>query len=63
VEARIEVPLEVAALRYTQPEKAREIQRAVSDRFQELLGRGLTVIGLERSETAGTYLLGKWDYE
>jgi predicted GNAT superfamily acetyltransferase len=63
VEARIEVPLEVATLRYTQPEKARQIQQTVSDRFQELLGRGLTVIGLERSETAGNYLLGKWDFK
>jgi predicted GNAT superfamily acetyltransferase len=57
------VPLEIATLRYENPEKAREIQRRVSDRMQEYLGRGLTVIGLERSESAGTYLLGRWDYK
>jgi predicted GNAT superfamily acetyltransferase len=63
VEASIEVPLEIATLRYENPEKAREIQRRVSDRMQEYLGRGLTVIGLERSESAGTYLFGRWDYK
>jgi len=63
VEAAIEVPLAVGEMRHRDPQSAMEIQRRISDRFSELLGSGLAVIGLDRSETAGTYLFGKWEYE
>lgn len=56
VEARIEVPATIDALR-------RPIQESVSNQFLEHLNRGLAVIGFERSERAGAYLLGRWPCE
>jgi predicted GNAT superfamily acetyltransferase len=60
IEATIEVPTAIAELRKTDPKQAREIQREVGERFQKLFGMGLAVIGFERSEDAGSYLLGFW---
>jgi len=60
IEATIEVPNEIADLRKSDPEQAREIQKAVGERFQKLFGMGLSVTGFERSEAAGSYLLGFW---
>jgi len=60
-EARITVPANIGELRHQDPKQAREIQQAVSESFVELTGKGLAVIGFERSETDGTYLLGQWD--
>ena len=51
----------IGELRHEDPKQAREIQQAVSESFVELTGKGLAVIGFERSETHGTYLLGQWD--
>src|SRR6266581_2010132 len=58
IEATIEVPNAIAELRQTEPKQAREIQKAVGERFQKLFDMGLAVIGFDRSETAGSYLLG-----
>ncbi len=63
VEARIGVPVEIAQLRKEEPKRAREIQKSVSEQFVRHFERGLAVIGFERSETEGTYLLGPWQYE
>ena len=41
--------------------QARLIQQEVSSRFEEYFGRGLAVIGFERSPTAGAYLFGRWE--
>jgi|YNPNPStandDraft_1061719.scaffolds.fasta_scaffold01703_7 predicted GNAT superfamily acetyltransferase len=60
VEARIEVPVEIARLRREDPREARRIQEQVSNRFLELLGAGLAVVGFERNPQAGVYLLGRW---
>jgi predicted GNAT superfamily acetyltransferase len=60
-EARVAVPANIGHLRQSAPEQAREIQQAVSESFVELTGKGLAVIGFERSETHGTYLLGQWE--
>jgi predicted GNAT superfamily acetyltransferase len=59
--ARITVPNDIAHLRTADPERAREIQKAVSEQFLECFFRGLAVIGFERSEHAGIYLLGQWE--
>src|SRR5262249_47606355 len=59
VEERIEVPAEVAGIRRTDPKCAREIQKSVAAQFHRHLDHGLAVIGFERSDHAGTYLLGK----
>jgi predicted GNAT superfamily acetyltransferase len=60
IEATIEVPATIAELRKSDPKQAREIQKTVGERFEKLFGMGLTVIGFERSEEAGSYLLGFW---
>jgi hypothetical protein len=43
------------------PNRARAIQKQASDEFATAFDRGLAVIGFEKSEQAGTYLLGKWE--
>jgi predicted GNAT superfamily acetyltransferase len=60
VQARIEVPIDIAVLRKSEPAKARDIQKTVSDRFLEELDKGISVIGFERRDDAGVYLLGPW---
>lgn len=61
VEARIEVPANIDAMRREDPKEARRIQQAVSEQFLSHLAKGLAVIGFERSERAGAYLLGPWE--
>jgi len=63
VEATIEVPVEIAGLRRENPRLARRIQEQVSNRFLDLLARGLTVVGFERGGRCGVYLLGRWSPE
>lgn len=60
IEGRIEVPADIAEIRITDPHLAREIQQRVSAEFQEAFDRGLAVIGFERNERTGAYLLGPW---
>src|SRR5438552_3221225 len=60
VEATVEVPNGIAGLRKSDPKQAREIQKAVGERFQKLFAMGLAVTGFERSEETGSYLLGFW---
>lgn len=61
IEARIPLPQEIGTIRSGNPERAREIQTKTREQFQAALGRDLAVIGFERSEETGTYLLGKWE--
>jgi len=60
-EVRIAIPAEIAGIRVEDPKRAREIQQQASDQFQVAFDRGLAVIGFEKSNQAGTYLLGKWE--
>jgi predicted GNAT superfamily acetyltransferase len=60
IEAAIEVPTAIGGLRQSDPKQARQIQKTVGERFQKLFDMGLAVIGFERSEAAGSYLLGFW---
>ncbi len=57
IQARIDVPADIDAIRRDDPKRAREIQRSISDRFVEYLGRGLAVIAFDRP---GAYLFGTW---
>lgn len=50
-EARITVPMTVDAA----------IQKHIGEQFDEHFRAGLAVIGFEKSEQAGTYLLGQWE--
>lgn len=59
-EATIEVPAAIAELRRSDPAQAREIQKFIGERFLKLFDMGLTVVGFDRSEQAGAYLLGFW---
>jgi len=61
VTQRISVPNNIAQLRTADPHCAREIQKRVSDQFLEYFERGLAVIGFERTDDAGVYLLGQWE--
>ena len=61
IEARVAVPAEIGRLRQSDPSQAKDIQQSVSDQFEVLTGKGLAVIGFERSETHGTYLFGQWE--
>jgi len=61
VEARIVIPADIAAIRASDSKRAREIQLKASEEFREAFDRELAVIGFEKSEEAGTYLLGQWE--
>jgi predicted GNAT superfamily acetyltransferase len=63
VEDRIAVPTNIDSLRREAPKQVREVQRCVTERFLDCLARGLAVTGFEKSEQAGTYLLGRWESE
>lgn len=60
-EARIAVPAAIGKLRQVDAKAARRIQMDVSEQFLTHFRAGLAVIGFERSDEAGTYLLGPWD--
>jgi predicted GNAT superfamily acetyltransferase len=61
VQARIAIPSDIAVIRSKDPKRAREIQQKASEEFRASFDRGLAVIGFEKSEQAGTYLLGQWE--
>ena len=60
-EARISVPSEIAELRERDPRRAREIQESLGEQFNRCFRAGLAVIGFEKSDRAGTYLMGQWE--
>lgn len=60
-EYRIAVPNNIADLRANEPARARTVQADIGRRFQEYFGRGLAVIGFEKTPEAGVYLIGKWE--
>ena len=60
VEARVQVPANIADLRVADAAKARVIQQEISDQFLLHFRNGLAVIGFESTAEAGTYLLGKY---
>ncbi len=60
VEARVSVVNEIGELRGSEPERAREIQAEIASQFDRHFRADLAVIGFERSEKTGTYLLGSW---
>jgi len=60
-QARIEIPLDIGAIRFEDPPRARAIQEHAREQFLDAFVQGLAVTGFERSPKAGTYLLGPWD--
>jgi predicted GNAT superfamily acetyltransferase len=59
--ARISIPSDIYTLKEKSPARAREIQKRVSDEFQEHFSKGLAVTAFARTPEAGTYLLSIWD--
>jgi predicted GNAT superfamily acetyltransferase len=58
---RIAIPSDIANIRAKDPACARDIQQKVSEQFRAAFDRTLAVIGFEKSEQFGTYLLGQWE--
>ena len=61
VVARISIPSDIAAIRAHDSARARDIQQKACEQFRAAFDRELAVIGFEKSEQAGTYLIGKWE--
>jgi predicted GNAT superfamily acetyltransferase len=59
IEERIAVPTTIDQIRREDPVRAREIQSVNAARFQACFEKGLAVIGFERGEAKGVYLLGE----
>src|SRR5262249_16828846 len=57
---RISYPSDIAAIRASDPSRARAIQQANAVKFQDAFGRGFAVTHFERSESEGTYVLEPW---
>ena len=58
--ARIEIPTAIQQWKLSDPARAREVQASISTQFQDQFRAGLAVVGFERSEDKGTYILGQW---
>ena len=61
IEVRVSIPSDIAVIRSENPKRAREIQQKASEEFRAAFDRGLAAIGFEKSQEAGTYLLGQWE--
>jgi predicted GNAT superfamily acetyltransferase len=61
VEARIAIPSDIATIRANESARAREIQQKACEQFRAAFDRELAVIGFEKTEQFGTYLIGKWE--
>jgi predicted GNAT superfamily acetyltransferase len=59
IEERISIPVAIDRIRREDPARAREIQLAAATRFQHCFAKGFAVIGFERGEREGVYLLGE----
>ena len=60
---RISVPIDIGELRQKSPDKARRVQLGLADQFDRYFRAGLAVVGFERTDLAGTYLLGSWQLQ
>lgn len=60
-DVQIVVPANIGYLREHDAETARAIQADVGRQFEQHFAAGLAVIGYQRNEESGTYLLGQWE--
>jgi predicted GNAT superfamily acetyltransferase len=58
--ARIVIPNDIERLKRDDPHAARMIQSEVSAQFMAHFEKGLAVVGFEKSDAWGSYLLGEW---
>ena len=61
IEAEVEVPAGIAEWRTSDPARALEVQSSVAEQFTKYFERGFAVIGFEKADTSGKYLLGEWE--
>ena len=61
VEMRIAIPSDIATIRANDPARARDIQQKACEQFRAAFDRELAVIGFEKTDQFGTYLIGKWE--
>jgi predicted GNAT superfamily acetyltransferase len=61
IEMRIAIPVDIAEIRAKEPARAREIQQKACEQFRAAFDIELAAIAFEKSEQAGTYLIGKWE--
>lgn len=61
VQARIAVPSDIGEIKSRDPKAAREIQSKLGQQFEQHFRAGLAVVGFERGENEGAYLLAPWD--
>jgi len=60
IQARIDIPSNIAELRTADPAKAREVQQRVCEQFLEHQSNGLAVVGFESTRETGSYLFAPW---
>lgn len=60
---RIVIPGEMPEWKKSDPARARAEQARISEQFQAHFRQGLVVVGFERAEAGGAYLLGEWNPE
>ncbi len=58
--ARIAVPTHIDELRRQRQAEAIEIQASIAGQFDQYFSKGLAVVGFERNQEAGIYLLSEW---
>jgi predicted GNAT superfamily acetyltransferase len=56
---RITVPANIADIRRDEPKAAREIQKNMGERLQKHFAAGCAVIGFEKSQDEGVYVIGR----
>ena len=61
IEARITVPADIDEILKADPQRAQEIQATIGEQFEEHFHSDLAVIGFEKTDKTGTYLLGQWE--
>lgn len=60
---QVEFPINIADLRRDNPIKARELQAAAADQFDDCFRRGLAITGFDRGPQVCAYLLSEWASE
>ena len=55
---RVQIPAAIGQMRREDPKSAREVQRCVEEQFQGYFAQGLAVIGYEKSDAGGAFLIG-----
>ncbi|HEY2014091.1 MAG TPA: GNAT family N-acetyltransferase [Bryobacteraceae bacterium] len=59
----ISYPSDIARIRRDDPTRARQIQQANAEKFQQAFARGLAVTGFAPSENEGAYVLEPWQWQ